>query len=109
MRHRAWLQVKRAPVDPDDQFDDRGHAVFTWGNVHDERVPFSVEQLFAGELERARQLQAGASHRVLMRYLPGVTRDMRFLMDDRAFYIGGIENIDESNRFLVLICEEQIL
>lgn len=109
LRHRAWIQEKRTPTPPDPTEDERGQTIYSWENVFSERVPIGIQRLHGGELERARQLQAGATHRVEMRYLPGITHHQRFKLDGRALYIGEIDNLDEANRFLVLICEEQIL
>lgn len=108
MRHRAWLQAKTRPTPPDPDTDDRGKPIFVWTNVHTQRVPCELAQLYSNELERARQLHPAATHRVTFRHINGILPQMRFLIDDRQFYIGAIENLDEANRFLVAICEELI-
>lgn len=108
MRHRALLQYKKFADDPADQYNNRGRSQFTWTNVFDEHVPISIKQLYGRESEQARQLVANATHRVTMRYLAGVKRDMRLKMGDRILYIGDVDNLEESNRYLVLLCEERV-
>ena len=41
-------------------------------------------------------------------YIPEVKAEMRLNLGGRALYIGDVENVDEANRTLVLLCEEKV-
>jgi head-tail adaptor len=43
---------------------------------------------------------------VTMRYLAGITAQMRVLYGSRTFQIISVLNVDQRNRVLVLYCEE---
>ncbi|MEL6106669.1 MAG: phage head closure protein [Planctomycetota bacterium] len=113
MHQRAWLQEK--VEDSSNPKDDRGHPVYEWANVGDERIPIAIKRLAGSELDRARQLQATATHRIDCRFMPDpddpsmpiVKREMRFLFGSRELFIGDVEDVEEQHRFLVIICEER--
>ncbi|MEM0926109.1 MAG: phage head closure protein [Planctomycetota bacterium] len=109
MRHRAILEEKKTP-EGSDEYDARGQENFTWESVLSEQIPCEMKQLFGREREQARTVVANATHRVTMHYIRDVplSREMRLKIDDHNLYIGDIDNIDESNRTLVLLCEEKV-
>jgi len=58
------------------------------------------EALFAG------QLQASISHRILLRYRPGITAAMRLVFENRLFNIHSVANVDERREKLELLVQE---
>jgi SPP1 family predicted phage head-tail adaptor len=65
----------------------------------------SVEGVTARELLLAGQQQTEISHRVRMRYLPGLTQQMRIVWRDRTLEI--ISVLEHENRSIhELICQE---
>lgn len=71
----------------------------------------AIEPLTAREVEAAKARWGEVSHRVTIRYRPGVTNKMRVnytLTPDppRYFDIRGIVNVDEHRRELELMCVE---
>ena len=103
MRHRVALQAEsRAP-------DAAGGYAVTWTTVA--TVWARIEPQGAGETVAAGQLTAPVSHRVTVRRRSDIspTASMRLLFGSRVFDIRGVLNQDEGNRYLVLICEENVV
>ena len=48
-------------------------------------------------------------HKVVIRYHPEVTIDSRIVYGDRALYVRSVQNIDEENVSMELLCEEVAL
>ncbi len=71
---------------------------WTWAQVS----PLSGKEYLANN-----ELQSVVTGRVSMRYLSGVTVDMRINWDNRIFDIISIINTEERNRELILMVEEQ--
>lgn len=65
-----------------------------------------IEPLSAYEKFKAMSIQSGVTHRVYIRYRPGVSTEMSIKYGDRIFEIEGILNIGEQKRFLELLCSE---
>lgn len=69
---------------------------------------FAEIRAMAGREDLAADALAGTvTHRVRMRYRPGVTADMRLTWGNRHFNIRAVLDPDERKRWLVCICEEQ--
>ena len=100
MRHRITLE---APVES--QGSD-GSVTRTWAPFA--AVWASVEPLLGREYFDAQREQADVSHRVRMRYLAGVTHNMRVVLGSRVFEIESVLNAGERNRELVLMCRESV-
>lgn len=66
----------------------------------------SIEQLSGTELVHAQQKKPNSTHQITTRYVANITSDMRILFGDRTFNIEGIDNIDERNIELVILCRE---
>lgn len=66
-----------------------------------------IEALQGKELYKAQEMVAEVSHRVTIRYQPGVVT--KYLVDfkGRIFSIEAIINVEERNRFLQLLCLER--
>lgn len=65
--------------------------------------PLSGQQYFA-----AKQTMSEVTHRVTMRYLSGVLSTMRLSFSGRYFSIVSVINLDERNRYLVLMVTEAV-
>ncbi|HVL67197.1 MAG TPA: phage head closure protein [Vicinamibacterales bacterium] len=66
----------------------------------------AVEPLTGRERLRGEQTGAVHTHRVRMRYRPGVTVRTRVLFKGRRLDVHEVRNIEERNRELHLMCEE---
>ena len=103
LRHRLTFQ--QLPATP--QRDSTGAEVEDWQDVA--TVWGSVEPLTGRELFTAQQLNATLSHRVRLRYLPGITPKMRIQFGPRYFLIDTPPiNREERNIELELLCTEVV-
>ncbi len=66
-----------------------------------------VTQLSGTELVQAQQKKPNSTHMVTTRYVANVTSDMRILHDGRTLNIEGIDNIDDRNIELNILCREE--
>lgn len=66
-------------------------------------TPISGKDYFAADV-----IQSETSHRLSMRYYPGITADMRVNYNDRIFIIQAVINFQEFNKELQLYCKELI-
>jgi len=67
----------------------------------------NVESLSGREIFQAQQVKSLVTHRVRMRFLPGVKSEMRIRWDKRVFEIESVINSAERNRELELLCVEK--
>jgi len=109
LRHRLTLQQEVETP------DGAGGYARSWQDVADlwgEIIPLTgsgasakgsgKEALFAG------QIQASISHRILLRYRPGVSAAMRLVFEKRAFNIRSVANIEEKKDTLELLVQEGV-
>lgn len=105
LRHR--LMIQSLPDTPtrgtsgEEKVDDS-----EWQNVA--MIWGSVEPLAGREFFAAQQVNADVSHRIRLRYLPGITPKMRLKFGDRIFDIVNSLNIEERNRELELLAREVV-
>lgn len=67
-----------------------------------------VEPLRGREYFEAHQIKTEVTHRVIIRYRPDVTPEMRVKVgDNRYLLIESVIDIEERHRFLELICREE--
>ena len=100
LRHRITLQRKQQTQDP-----ATGALLTTW--VDAASVWAAVEPLSAREFIAAQAVQSSVSVRVTVRYLAGITPDMRLLHDGKTYNIAGVLADKESGReYLTLLCAE---
>lgn len=85
-------------------YDEYNAPIQTWATFATVRA--GIEPLKGEERFLAAQRQASTTHRVVTRYVPGVTAAMRVKFGDRYFAIKEILNPQERNRELHLMCEE---
>jgi SPP1 family predicted phage head-tail adaptor len=85
--------------------DAHGQPSGDWIAAGEEYV--ALETMGPQLSEQARQLYQLATHRVLMRYRPDITRKgWRLAWQGRTFDIGHVQNINEQRHTLVLLCSE---
>jgi SPP1 family predicted phage head-tail adaptor len=72
---------------------------WTWAQV----TPLTGKEYFSKN-----EFQSTITNKIYMRYLTGVTPDMRIVWDSRTFDIISVINTDERNRELILMVEEQL-
>lgn len=75
-----------------------------WANVW-----AAVDPMYGKEAEQAKATQAEITHKVVIRFLKGLTPDMRVrFKGDRIFNIEFIKNPREQNEQLELLCVEEV-
>lgn len=99
LRHRITIQQRTASVAHGEQSTSWTDFVSAWA---------AVQPLTGTEALVGRQENAAVSHRVVVRYQPGITPSMRVSFNGRLFDIQSVINIDERNRELHLMCLEQV-
>ncbi len=82
--------------------------VQTW--VDWKRVWVSIEPISGREYWAKHQMQSEVTHRVRMRYIPGVkpTPTMRIVYGERIFAIEAVLDWEERNEYLQLMCKEVV-
>lgn len=99
LRHRVTIQQKVEAV------NGFGERIVSWSTVAN--VSAGVEPLRGREFFDAEQVQAEISHRVIMRYRPGINSTMRLLYKGRVLHIQAPPiDVDERHRELQLMCRE---
>jgi SPP1 family predicted phage head-tail adaptor len=66
-----------------------------------------VLALSGRELEAAQQKVSEVTHRITLRYLPGIVAQQNVWFDDRQFQIEDVEDPDERRKILFLLCIER--
>jgi SPP1 family predicted phage head-tail adaptor len=67
----------------------------------------SIKALTGRDLERAQQVVAEVSHKVIIRYIPGVVAKMLVQVEQRTFVIEAVVDQDENKFELWLLCHER--
>jgi SPP1 family predicted phage head-tail adaptor len=99
LRERVTVQIASGTTNA------LGETVLTWANSS--AVWASVEGVSAREALIAGQNQVSMSHRVRMRYLPGLTQQMRLSWRSRTLEI--ISLLEHNNRSEhEVICQENV-
>lgn len=102
LRHRVTLEK---PIES--SVGDRGQSVYTWTTVTgSSAVPASIEHLNGRELETARQIMPEADCKIIFRWRPNITSDMRVRHSERVYNIGWIDNTELRNRKLICYATE---
>lgn len=82
-----------------------GEPVTAWtdfASVRAEITPISGREYFA-----AQEVRSDVTHRVRLRYLSGVTSQMRIMFGSRIMDIESVINVNERNHELQLMCVER--
>lgn len=99
MKHRITIQQVTQSSDGQGGFSEE------WTSFAD--VWASIEPVKAYEKFQASQLQAPISHKIIIRYLSGLTAKHRILWGLRVMNIKEVINIDENNAFMRITALEQ--
>lgn len=100
LRHRGTLQ-QRVAATPGDSAS--GEALDSWVDVA--AVWMSVEPIRGRELFAAEQVQSPVDVRIRMRYRPGVTPQMRVVLNAVNYNIVSVIDPEERHAELELMCE----
>lgn len=85
--------------------DSYGEQTLSWSTVMS-GIPAKVSPLSGRELMASGAIASEITHRVVMRYLAGVTEEMRVNFGGRYFAIKAILDEEERNEKLTLMCAE---
>lgn len=84
-----------------------GEQVADFETAHAEDVPAEIRPVSSKERLANAQISEVVSHRIHIRYLAGITSDMRIQFGDRIFSIDSVIDPDERRIELWLLCFEQ--
>lgn len=101
LRHKVTLQKLGERVD-----DGAGGGSIPFEDVAD--VWAHIHPLAGSELLRAGQFDATLSHRISIRYYPGIHPSWRVKYGTRVFDIKSVADLDERHREIELMCEELV-
>lgn len=71
-------------------------------------VSASIDPISGKEFFEAQQTQSSVSHKIRIRYKPGVLPSMRVNFKGRIFAIESVINWEERNRDMMLMCSEEV-
>lgn len=100
LRHRVEIQNKTVQMD---ELLQQSEVWATYATVW-----ASVRPIKGREYVAVKQVNAEVSVVITMRYLSGITSEMRILFGNRVFDIVSVINADERNRVLELMCKEEV-
>lgn len=103
-RHVVTLQAfTRQP-------DGEGGWIESWTDLDPAQWDVSIVRATVRDLERVGSgtILTTATHIIEGRYRPDVTLNARLMFEGRAFAVTGFDNVQERDRILRLIVEEQI-
>lgn len=100
LRHRITFQQAT------ETYNDVGEPVTTWSDF--KTVWAEVRPLKGEEYWSSQQVNAQITHRVNIRYLPGIDSTMRIKFKERYFDIEPPLNADERNVRLSMYCKEVV-
>lgn len=102
LHHRGTIW---RPVDGDEA-EARGDPQPTW--VQFATVWCSIEPLQGREMQFAQQVHGQVTHKVTLRYLPGVTPRMQLRWGGRVFNFGPVLSPDERRFLLTTYAAEKV-
>jgi SPP1 family predicted phage head-tail adaptor len=100
LRHRIAIEQVAETQDSDGSVSE---AWYTYDTVQASIEPVSGREYFAGQTTHA-----DVTHRIYMRYIPGIIPGMRIVYQSRIFAILSVINTRERNLELQLMCRESI-
>lgn len=86
--------------------DTTGQPIETWEEASTRWG--SIEPLTGREYWQAQQVNAEMTTKITIRYCSGLTTTQRLKYGTRVFDILSIQNIDEANKYMVLMCKEVV-
>lgn len=103
---RNTIVFQKINKDENDQ-NDYGEPVEKWDDIITTKAgiyPLSGETFFAAEKENSK-----ITHKINMRYIPGITTDMRIKFGERFFQmVSPPINFQERNIELQILCKELV-
>ncbi len=103
MRHKIVVQAESPSVDAG------GGQLDPWATPTDfATLRAAVVPLSGREAVKAMQMEDSVSHKITCRYKAGITAKMRVKFRDRFFNIRAVINIEEANRFLEIMADENV-
>jgi len=100
LRHRITIQNRTQSS------DGMGGVTESWSTFA--TVWASIDPMKAGEVFWARHIESRVTHKVMIRYLNGLTTSMRFTFGGRTFQIKGIRNLEERRQWMEIVAEEGV-
>lgn len=100
-RHQIVIQAKTRVE------DGGGGTASTWAAIANGTVTASITPVSSNETFAGEQLQERVSHKIMMRYIPGVTTAHRVLFGTRVLDIQSVICPQEKQRDLILMCVER--
>ena len=99
LRHQVRIQTPTKDTSP-------GAGDITWSDYA--TVWAAVEPLRGNEFFTAQQVNAEVTGRVVIRYLSGITPEVRVLFGTRTFEILSVIDVDERHEELQLMVKERV-
>lgn len=87
--------------------DSGGGGTYPW-DVTKATARAYIKPLSGREQLHAMQLESPVTHKIVMRYVSGITADMRVELGSRYFNIRAVINVEERNRWLEIMAEEGV-
>jgi len=83
-----------------------GEITHTWASIGTDWA--SIRTLSVRELQASAQIYGEASHEIRVRYRSDITvdRTRRIVLGSRTFEVNGVDNIEQRNAELRLLCKE---
>ena len=100
LRHRVSIQTQSTTL------DSYGEPSDSWST--DDTVWAAIEPVSGSERDIGEGLAGIVSHRVIVRYLSGLTPKSRILFGSRVLGITSILDQDEKNEYMKLMCKEEV-
>lgn len=85
--------------------DGRGETTKTWSTFATPRAGIYPQS--GGENFQLHQENNSVSHKIVTRYMAGITPDMRVSYNGRVFDIESVINVGERNKMLHIWCKER--
>jgi SPP1 family predicted phage head-tail adaptor len=86
--------------------DSYGSTTEDWADIV--KVRAGIFPLGGSEFFKANEINSQITHRVHIRYVPGITPDMRIVLNERSLMITSISNYQERNIELQMYCKELV-
>jgi len=86
--------------------DGSGGNTIVWGTIKTLRA--KISPISGRERVYAQRLEADTTHRIMLRYTPGILPSDRINFNGRYFQIRALLNLEEANRFLEISAEEGV-
>lgn len=102
LRSIVTIQANTGNV-PDGYGEFRPVWTALYSNIPAQVQPVSSRELWSGETVKTQ-----GTHRIYLRYAPGITTHHRVIFEGRTFSITGVIDKDERHISLELMCMEQV-